>query len=308
MKKILLAYLALFAGMAMKAGDNGSIPSVAIPSDPVAMAMGTVSSYGNYAFAARNNVTAAAYMKQKAAVSLSYTMWNIAGGPRHLPSVAAAFNCRHWGFALNADSYMDGLAYSVYDERGTENGTCRPYNARFSFGAAYALDCGFSAGLVANGIYSVIHPEYSAFAVSGDVYAGYDSRYAGAVLAVTNLGMPVRYYSGAAASYMPMLAKAGVNIRPVKGLQIGLEGDYMINNGSWMFNAGAQYTIMDLATVRAGYHYGTEASDAAGAAVIPSYVVAGIGFHFKGVSIDASYLFASPVLNNTLSVGLGYCF
>ncbi len=308
MKNTFLVCLALCTGIILRAGDNGSIPSVAVPSNPAAMTMGTVSSYGSWAFAARDNITGTVCMDCKSAVALSYTMWNTAGEPRHLPSVAASFKCRNWGFAMSADTYIDGRAYTVYDDNGTENGTCLPYNARFSFGTAYAFGRGFSAGIVANGIYSVIHPEYNAFAVSADVYAGYNSRYASAVLAVTNLGTPVRYYGGAPASHMPVLIKAGVNIRPAKGLQTGIEGNYMLNNSSWMFNAGAQYTIMEIATVRAGYHYGTAASGGAGAAVLPSYASAGIGFRLRGLCIEASYLFASPVLDDTISVALSCRF
>lgn len=296
--------MAICISAALRAGDNGSVPSVAVPSDPVSLTMGIVSAPGNYAFAADNNITAAAYMDAKISAAVSYTMWNVEALPKHIPAVAAAFRFGNWGFAFSARTYVDGSAYIVYDDDGAENGICRPYDAGLSAGVAYAFGCGLSVGLVARGVYSMIHPDYRALVAAGDVYLGYDSRYVGATVAVTNLGMPVRYYSGAPASYLPMLVRAGADVRPVKGLRIGVEGDYMLNNSSWMLAAGAQYTIMGLATVRAGYHYGPSSSG--NAAILPSYASAGVGFHFRGFSIDASYLFASPVLKNTFSIGISY--
>ena len=340
MKKIILAFFALLLSIVLRAGDNGTVPTVAIPSDPTALTMGTVSSYGNSAFAAENNITAAAYMDSQAELGVSYSLWNIESRSNHIPSIALAYGWGHWGFALSVGTYINGSAYTLYDDSGVENGTFRPFDIKASIGVAYAFDCGVALGATLRSVYSKIHPAYKAEVPVGDLYLAYNHKYVGVVLAATNIGAPAKYskdygdYKTRPLAFLPMLIKAGVNVRPVKGLQISVEGDYMLNNNSWMLTAGAQYTILDIATLRASYHYGTTAAEfstgsgtgslseagtesakgyfasisGVGTAVLPSYATVGLGFNIKGFTIDATYLFASPTLKNTVSIALGYRF
>lgn len=298
-----LTALFSFAVFPASAGDNGSIHSILIPTDPATMTMGAVSSYGNPVFAAENNITSAALMGKKVAAGVSYAMWNTDGQMRHVPGLGVAFRHNRWGFALNAGGCADNRPYTIYDENGVGSGSFLPYDAKVSVGAAYAFDFGLAVGVTVRGIRSAIHPDYSAMAGAGDIYASYNAGRVTATAGVCNIGTPVRYFSGAEPSHLPMLAKAGVNVRPVKGLQVAVEGDCMLNNTSWMINAGAQYTIMKIATVRAGYHY-----NVGGKSVIPSYASAGAGFRFFGVEIAGTYIFASPVLRNTFSVALTCSF
>ena len=285
------------------AQDNGSIHSILIPTDPATMTMGTVSSYGNPVFAAENNITAAALMGKKVAAGVSYAMWNADGNMRHVPALGVAFRIKKWGIALNAGGYANNTPYDIYDETGTPVGSFLPYDAKVSLGAAYAFDFGLAVGVTVRGIRSAIHPDYSATVGAGDIYAAYNAGRVSATVGVCNIGTPVRYSPEAKASHLPMIAKAGVNVRPVKGLQVAVEGDCMLNNTSWMINAGAQYTIMKIATVRAGFHY-----NVGGKSAIPSYASVGAGFRFFGFELSGTYIFASPVLRNTFSAALTCSF
>jgi hypothetical protein len=56
----------------------------------------------------------------------------------------------------------------------------------------------------------------------------------------------------------------------------------------------------DMLALRLGYHYGSDSS------AVPSYASAGVGIKLSGITLDASYLFASDVLKNTFSIGIGY--
>ena len=77
--------------------------------------------------------------------------------------------------------------------------------------------------------------------------------------------------------------------------------DYLFS-GALMAGLGLEYCIVDIVSVRAGYHYG----DAAKA--LPSFASVGLGVKFAGVHLDAAFLLASKTLGNTLMIGLGYSF
>ena len=69
-----------------------------------------------------------------------------------------------------------------------------------------------------------------------------------------------------------------------------------------MASAGAEYSILDIVDIRAGYHYGQNGT------VLPTFASVGLGFEFFGVNLDAAYLISAGAMKNTFSVGLGYSF
>lgn len=75
-----------------------------------------------------------------------------------------------------------------------------------------------------------------------------------------------------------------------------------ISLASGRFAAGAQYALKDMVFFRAGYHLGSSET------AIPPYLSLGLGFHFRGIRLDVSFLTASETLGNTLAFGLGYVF
>ena len=97
------------------------------------------------------------------------------------------------------------------------------------------------------------------------------------------------------------MAAVSGGVRPVSGLTIGAEVDYLFQGGL-MAGLGVEYTIVDIVSLRGGFHYG----DAAKA--VPMYASLGLGVKFAGVHLDAAFLLASKTLGNTLMFGLGYSF
>lgn len=307
MKKTIILTLtlsALFAGRSAWAADNGAVASLSIPSDPVSMTMGRTSSFGNYAFAADNNMAAVALMGRTLDAGVSYASWNVFSDARHIPMAGAAFRSGRWGFAVSAGGHVYGTPFSIFDDAGTESGTFRPVDGHVTVGAAYKLGLGLAVGVSVKGVQSSILPDHKATAFAGDIYAAWQ---AGGLLTATvglcNLGTPVQYGSASASSRLPMHAKAGVNFRPIGGLQLAVEGDYLLNSGGVALNAAAQYTVLRIATFRAGYHYSVDEN-----AALPSYASAGVGFRLFGIELNGTYLFASDVLKDTFSVGINFSF
>ena len=119
-----------------------------------------------------------------------------------------------------------------------------------------------------------------------------------AALGVCNVGSALSY--GGESYALPMFAKAGAAYS-ASGFTASAEVDYLFS-GALMAGVGAEYCIVDIVSLRAGFHYG----DAAKA--IPTYASVGLGVKFAGVHLDAAYLLASKALGNTLTVSLGYAF
>lgn len=86
----------------------------------------------------------------------------------------------------------------------------------------------------------------------------------------------------------------------IAGITASAEVDYMFA-GALMAAAGVEYSIKDIAFVRAGYHYGADTA-------LPSFATVGAGARFAGVSINAAFLIGSEGVGNTLMFGLGYSF
>lgn len=300
MKKFISLFAALSVVLALGAQDYGSITSIAIPADAVSAVMGSVASTDNAAFAAENNITTSVFMKERFAFGAAYDMWNVSSSPNHVPSIGAACRFGNLAVALSGSAFLQP-AFKMYDEDGASTGSFMPYDMHAAIGVAYALPFGLAIGVTGKLIQSAIYPSYSAICFAGDLYVAYKVKYVTATVAACNFGTPVKYSADGSAGTLPRLVKLGANGQPVKGLQIALEGDYLLNNSSFMLNAAASYTLFEMATLRAGYHYSP-------ASVLPSYASAGAGFRFKGFNIDAAYLFASEVVKNTFVVSLGYSF
>lgn len=83
-------------------------------------------------------------------------------------------------------------------------------------------------------------------------------------------------------------------------LEILADANYYFHN-ELSASIGAEYSWNRLISLRAGYHYGK---------LIPNYASLGLGFSFKGINLDFSYLISKkecPV-NNSILIKLGYCF
>ncbi len=72
----------------------------------------------------------------------------------------------------------------------------------------------------------------------------------------------------------------------------------------FQMSVGAEYNLMQLFQLRAGYHYGGRK------AYYPSYATVGAGVRFLHLRLDFAYLFAkkNTVLHNTYSVSFGFDF
>ncbi len=125
---------------------------------------------------------------------------------------------------------------------------------------------------------------------------------------LTNLG---GYLSGPSNAELPidLIVGAGFDLKLHESHRLFLSADvgYRFNPDvlkGTSLSLGAEYELMELLSVRGGYHFGE------GKGYNIDYASAGIGLHFLFFRIDAAYLFApkKSLLHNTYSVSLGLNF
>lgn len=181
-------------------------------------------------------------------------------------------------------------------------------------GYAHRISGHWVVGLV--GRYAHLkRPEVSADAVAVDLCAAYarvldwTGRYAmlraGARLA--GLGG----YVGDTGYTLPTSLTAGAALdtylSDAHEVTVGADLGYCFNPAAaqgFLLSVGAEYNLMQLVQLRAGYHYGERA------AYCPSFASVGAGVRFLHLRLDFAYLFAKreTALRNTYSISFGLDF
>ena len=281
MKKISVLLILMLAAQAALAQ---AVPTLLVPADARSLAMGGV---------------ALPKDASKLDVQAFYGMWapksadnSVFGG-----DVFFRVNDR---VALSAESrYFADKPYDVSSAQGQATGSFTPGDLILGAGVSVGFSDAFGATLKARYVSSAIAADAKGGAFCADLFADYKGEIAFASAGVRNLGSQISYGAGSYA--LPAMAAVSGGVRPVDGLTVGAEVDYLFTGGL-MAGLGVEYTIADIVSLRGGFHYG----DAAKA--VPTYASLGLGVKFAGVHIDAAFLTASQTLGNTLMFGLGYSF
>ncbi|MBQ0024808.1 MAG: hypothetical protein KBT00_03670 [Bacteroidales bacterium] len=151
-------------------------------------------------------------------------------------------------------------------------------------GALYKLSSGLAFGAKVNFVKSSL-AETGLSTFGADVCVQYRKNNIKAEFAACNLASQVA------------LCKADAAYT-ISGFTASAELDFLFAGGL-MAGIGAEYSIADIVSLRAGYHYGE---------AIPSFLSAGLGFKFAGINLDAAYIIYDTPLAGTISATLGYSF
>lgn len=234
---------------------------------------------------------------------LGYGLWMPKYGPDNKMNASVAFNNSKFAVGLNA-AYRMSPSYPVYNEAGTHVGDFSPNGLRIAAGAALKLGNIFSLGLdlkylrdseaknaALNGFAAGLH--------AGAVFGGLS-----ASIGVRDLGPKVKSQGGESFA-LPSSVAASVSYGLNFGENTSLNLDaaaFCYLSGGVSAAAGAELGFAKYFVARAGYRYSYPSS------LCPSFASAGLGFRIKGFSLDASYLFASRTLSNTMLFGVSYAF
>ncbi len=298
MKRHLLT--AAFLTLCCASASAQSLPDVAIPSDPAALAMGGMAVEGG-AFAADNNMSALSFAPKAVNVGLSVADWAPSATFLKVAGAGLALHFGRVGIALGAKG-NEAQPYTAYNDSWQPVGEFTPRNLYGSAGLSVRLSKHLALGVAGRYLYSSIADGYEATAWSGDASLTWNNRILQASAAVCNIGTPVLYAEGGTPGILPQMVRAGLAVNLWDCLRLGGEADYILNDGSIMFTAGAQYSLKNILFLRGGFHY------AESSAVVPMYATAGASVRVFGVEIGAVWLTASEILGNSLSLSLSASF
>lgn len=249
--------------------------------------------------AAGTNAAAMSLSENKFAAGAAFSMW----APKTANSKIAGLGA--WGkindkLAIGLDArYIMGQAYDVVNDLGYVSSTFSPNDIHATAAVSYKIiDC-LSVGVGAKFVSSKLEENVSAMAFGADVSVAFNRNGLSAALAACNLGSSLTYGKSKPVA-LPAMVKAGVAYNIV-GLTASAEADYLFD-GAFMAGLGLEYSIKDIAFIRAGYHYGDQKK------ALVSFASVGLGVKFFGVELNACYLLASEALANTMMFGLGYSF
>ncbi|MGN0191315.1 MAG: PorV/PorQ family protein [Candidatus Cryptobacteroides sp.] len=288
-----------------------TFPSLLIGGDAFGVANGSAAvAKAEGAFAIDGNVAAMSLSDNLLDASVAFGLWQPSFSGDKL--VSAGVRCKVYkGFSLGI-SFRDRIQnpYDITTSTGSasKDGSFTPKEYNLALGASYAFLHGLSAGVSLRFLRSALAPEASAMSFGADLAFAFSRTFgrhgASAGLSVNNLGTKLKY--GENSYSLPALVKIGAAydyILDEKSSRVGVSAEFdALFKGGMMAGIGAEYTFREMLFVRAGYHYGDRAK------AVPSYASAGIGVKFYGVSLDASYIFASETLGNSFGVSLGYSF
>lgn len=293
MKRALIFSFLITVSLVMRAQ---SVPSLLVPGDASGVVAPIVLFNADKAF--ENNPAAAALSPKRIGVWGEFAMWApaTAGTTIYGGGASMRFGDKY-AVALSYKSLND-RPYEIVSVSGSVTGSFTPKDNIISMGAAYKVLPELSAGLMLSYVTSEIGVDMkgSAICASLSVYYTKEALTAGASL--RNLGGKINW--GGDSYALPLTASAGAAYS-VAGFKAGLELSYLFE-GAFGAGLGAEYTVKDIATFRAGYHLGDKAKGLA------SFASVGLGVKFAGVSLDLAYLLASETLGGSLLAGLSYSF
>ena len=208
------------------------------------------------------------------------------------------------GFSLGFARQGYG-SYDVYDAGGNAVGTFAPSDLQIALGCAYApiaerLSTGFQL--------SCLRSNLDAGTSSTTVTLGFSTMWIREDLTLaagfSHFGLPISDNQGKE-FLVPVSFELGGQYRIHAGdkhaVRFLLDGELQ-DDGGLNARAGLEYSFGQLVFARAGYRAANDKS------IVPAHAAAGFGVRWKGFSLDASYLFASEILEGSWALGLCYSF
>lgn len=191
----------------------------------------------------------------------------------------------------------------------------RPGNNDMAVDLGYSrrVGNGWAVGIVARYLH-LKRPDASADALSADLSAAWARPVDVGSFSMLRTGAKLGNlggYFGDSDHTLPMDFTAGVALdtflTDAHEITVGTDLGYYFTPGEvrgFQLSVGAEYNLMQLFQLRAGYHYGQRR------AYYPSYASVGAGVRFLHLRLDFAYLFAKKdtFLHNTYSISFGLDF
>ena len=291
--------ISLIASLFCIISAGQSMPFMSTGTDIAGLGMGSVSVASNAsAFSADGNIAAAALSEKRMEAEAGYSLWQPEVFCHSIPGLGIYYRTGNRVAVGLSGKYLIEKEYGIIGEDGIESNVYRPKEGLLSIGASYRIIDGLAVGAGLKVAFSKIAPNAGSTVFAADIHAIYSIKGVNIAFGVSNIGNKADYGNGKYG--IPTMLRTGVAYS-IAGFTCNAEADWQFGAGI-MASAGAEYSILDIVDIRAGYHYGQNGT------VLPTFASVGLGFEFFGVNLDAAYLISAGAMKNTFSVGLGYSF
>lgn len=263
--------------------------------DPVscAMAGSDLAATGRAAFAWQRGSASLPFFEGTLDAAVSYEYFSPGGLASNNLAAGA-------GGSLGRLGFSGGFAADIYPEISDGDSAYSPGNLTFALGAGYMLTEKLSAGVTLMYLRQSLLSDvaYSGFNASIDAFYRI-SPSLDASLGIAGLGSGITDSSGNRYR-QPASVRTGACWR-ISSLTANLSADWFLG-GSWSVAAGAEYTLLEMISLRAGYRLSHKY------APVPSHLAVGAGFRMRGIGLDITYIPVGEAMANTVMAGMAYRF
>lgn len=235
-----------------------------------------------------SNPSAMTFSEEKFAVGVNYMNWMPKYGPDNIMGMSLAYNTGRFAVGTN-------LSYTQMPKFEGEASSSMGAN----FSASYRLLDYLSMGAKFNWSNMKLSEKKSVNELSAGVYLSFSKDWINASIGVVDLGPKIEgKYSLPSSAYISMGAT------PIDGI-FALNVNAGVScyfTGAWVASLGTELSYSKMCFVRIGGQYANQN------APTPTYIASGVGATLYGISVDFSYVLASPTIANTVLVGLRYSF
>ncbi|MBQ4026335.1 MAG: hypothetical protein II616_01185 [Bacteroidales bacterium] len=303
---LLAAICAFFTLPALAQSENaGGSPAMsfsAVNPDPVLMGMGGagLATANSPAWASFGNVSSLAFSESVLSLSGGYRRW--APGKDNCPEGGVSLRLGKALWLTVGGGFQNGEGVIEYSADGNKIDESTPSSIRANFGAAYAISDKLSIGAGVHYLHSSVASNADYNTASFDLNAFMRIAGVNVSAGARNIGLPVKDKNNqkymipgeffAAASYP--LALGGDS-----KFNFAADAAAYLSSG-FAFSTGAEYSFKNMLFARVGGRISN--------AALPSLMSAGVGFKFKGLSLDAAYVALPSSLGGSFCAALDYSF
>lgn len=244
----------------------------------------------------------ASVFNAKSTADISYFNWQPAASGSTVLGLNAAVKAGS-RLAVLVDGKFNVLPeIQGYDGFGNPSGSIKSSQMYAALGAAYGITGNISAFLKAKFVSDKLTDDVKAGAACADLGLNYHTDGLDVAIMAANVGSKLNY--GAVSYSLPMLVKAGAVKEFQAGekfaVRIAADAGYILSAKSVCAGLGAEFSLMDMIDLRAGYHIGTEME--------PSFATVGLGIDISVLRVSAAYIIGPEEAGNSLAATLGFAF
>lgn len=277
----------------------------AADASPVTLAKGSagLTETGTTAYSAFGNAAAILFSKSSIDIAAGYTAWQPAAVSSNIINVGGSYKMNgKIGVALGV-SYGANPSYTVTDENGIATGSFNPSDIQMNAAFAYRFSQNVAVGANIGYANSSLAEDHNYSGMMADVYVMTRISDLKIAAGVSNLGSKIKSATGKEFS-LPTSISVGagyeMKFASIHSLDVSADADYYFNCGAAVA-AGLEYGMKDAIFARGGFRYSAKSP-------VASFGSLGVGVKISDIKIDLTYIMASRILGNSLSVGIGYSF